>query len=87
MRNFLTRNYLSLLLLLACALFPFALTVITGQPIDEGSPKFWQGMIAQVFILAVYAMSYDLLLGYTGILSFGHAVFFGTGAYTTGILL
>ena len=32
-------------------------------------------------------MSYDLLMGYTGILSFGHAMFFGTGAYATGILL
>jgi branched-chain amino acid transport system permease protein len=32
-------------------------------------------------------MSYDLLMGYTGILSFGHAMFFGTGAYVTGILL
>ena len=44
-------------------------------------------MLTQVFILAVYAMSYDLLMGYTGILSFGHAMFFGAGAYATGILL
>ena len=44
-------------------------------------------MLIQVFILAVYAMSYDLMLGYTGILSFGHAMFFGVGAYATGILL
>lgn len=40
----------------------------------------------QVFIVAVYAMSYDLLLGYTGIVSFGHAMFFGTGAYAVAIL-
>lgn len=40
----------------------------------------------QVFIVAVYAMSYDLLLGYTGIVSFGHAMFFGTGAYSVAIL-
>jgi branched-chain amino acid transport system permease protein len=44
-------------------------------------------MMIQVFILAVYGMSYDLLLGYTGIVSFGHAIFFGTGAYSVGILL
>jgi branched-chain amino acid transport system permease protein len=37
--------------------------------------------------MAVYAMSYDLLLGYTGILSFGHAAFFGTGAYTMALFL
>jgi branched-chain amino acid transport system permease protein len=69
------------------ALFPFAISVLTGESIDSGTPKFWQGMLAQVFILAVYAISYDLLMGYTGILSFGHAMFFGAGGYVVGILL
>lgn len=32
-------------------------------------------MLTQIFILAIFAMSYDLLLGYTGIVSFGHAMF------------
>ena len=32
-------------------------------------------------------MSYDILLGYTGIVSFGHAMFFGMGAYATAIML
>ncbi|MBX0329396.1 branched-chain amino acid ABC transporter permease [Oscillochloris sp. ZM17-4] len=68
-------------------LFPFAMALITGQPVGEGAPKFWQGMLIQVFILAVYAMSYDLLMGYTGILSFGHALFFGTGSYVLGMML
>ena len=40
-----------------------------------------------VFIMAVYAMSYDLLMGYVGILSFGHAAFFGGGAYTMALFL
>ncbi|MDQ3929960.1 MAG: hypothetical protein M3328_12550, partial [Chloroflexota bacterium] len=71
----------------ALAAFPFAVSLLTGEPVESGTPKFWQGMIAQVFILAVYAVSYDMLMGYTGILSFGHAMFFGTGAYATGILL
>ena len=73
--------------LLALVAFPFVLALLTGQPVTTGTPKFWQGMLIQVFILAVYAMSYDLMLGYTGILSFGHAMFFGVGAYATGILL
>ncbi len=68
-------------------LFPFIVALSTGQPVDVGVSKFWQGMLIQVFILAVFAMSYDILMGYTGILSFGHALFFGTGAYTIGILL
>lgn len=41
--------------------------------------------LIQIFIIAVYAMSYDLLLGYTGIVSFGHAMFFGLGAYSVAI--
>ncbi|MCP4710402.1 MAG: branched-chain amino acid ABC transporter permease, partial [Planctomycetes bacterium] len=63
------------------------MSFLTGEPIDDGRPKFWQGLLIQVFILAVYAMSYDILLGYTGMISFGHAMFFGTGAYTCGIML
>jgi len=44
-------------------------------------------LLTQVFIFAMFAMSYDLLLGYTGIVSFGHAMFFGIGAYTIGIFM
>ncbi|WP_053083761.1 branched-chain amino acid ABC transporter permease [Rubeoparvulum massiliense] len=43
-------------------------------------------ILTNVAIMAVFAMSYDLLLGYTGIVSFGHVMFFGMGAYTTSIL-
>ncbi|RBW68343.1 branched-chain amino acid ABC transporter permease [Bacillus taeanensis] len=38
-------------------------------------------LMTQIFIFAVFAMSYDVLLGFTGIVSFGHAMFFGIGAY------
>jgi branched-chain amino acid transport system permease protein len=44
-------------------------------------------LLTQIFIFAIFAMSYDLLLGYTGIVSFGHAMFFGIGAYSTGVIL
>jgi len=54
---------------------------------QSGQAKFWQGMIIQMLILAVFAISYDLLLGYTGIISFGHAMFYGVGGYVVGILL
>ena len=37
-------------------------------------------------ILAIFALSLDLLVGYTGLVSFGHAAFFGIGAYTLGLL-
>jgi branched-chain amino acid transport system permease protein len=40
----------------------------------------------QIAITALFAMSLDLLLGYAGIVSLGHAAFFGLGAYTAGLL-
>ncbi len=43
--------------------------------------------MVEVYIWAVFALSYDILIGYIGILSFGHALFFGTGAYVVGMLL
>jgi branched-chain amino acid transport system permease protein len=41
----------------------------------------------QILIMGVFAMSLNLLIGYTGMVSFGHAAYFGMGAYTLGILL
>ena len=42
-------------------------------------------LIAQVLITGLFALSFDLLVGYAGIPSLGHAAFFGIGAYTAGI--
>jgi branched-chain amino acid transport system permease protein len=41
---------------------------------------------SQILICALFALSLDLILGYAGIVSLGHAAFFGIGAYTAGIL-
>lgn len=43
-------------------------------------------LLNSLFILAVFALSYDLLQGHAGVVSLGHAVFFGTGAYTAALL-
>ena len=47
---------------------------------------YWIGLLTQIVILAILAMSLDLLLGYTGLPSLGHAGFFGAAAYGVGIL-
>ncbi len=44
------------------------------------------GVLTDVLIFGLFAMSLDLLLGYTGLVSFGHAAFFGVGAYVAGIV-
>jgi branched-chain amino acid transport system permease protein len=41
---------------------------------------------SQVMITALFALSLDIVLGYAGIVSLGHAAFFGLGAYTAGLL-
>jgi branched-chain amino acid transport system permease protein len=43
-------------------------------------------LLNEVAILALFALSLDLILGYAGIVSLGHAAFFGAGAYAAGIL-
>ncbi len=43
-------------------------------------------LISQIYIWGLFAMSLDLLLGYRGIASLGHAAFFGLGAYAAGFL-
>jgi branched-chain amino acid transport system permease protein len=40
-----------------------------------------------MLIMALFALSFNLLFGYTGLLSFGHAAYFSIGAYTTGLFL
>lgn len=87
MNQFIRKNLEYLVLLTALAVLPFALALLTGEPLNKGLPLFTQGLMIQVFIFAVFALSYDILMGHTGILSFGHALFFGTGAYTLGILV
>lgn len=44
-------------------------------------------LLTQIVTIGLFALSLDLLVGYGGIASLGHAVFFGLGAYATGILM
>jgi branched-chain amino acid transport system permease protein len=48
--------------------------------------RYLLGLLARVMIFAIAAVSLDLILGYGGLVSFGHAAFVGLGAYTVGIL-
>ena len=43
-------------------------------------------ILTEIAILALFALSLDLILGYAGIVSLGHAAFFGVGAYVAGLL-
>jgi branched-chain amino acid transport system permease protein len=47
----------------------------------------YKSLAAEILIYALGAVSFNLLLGFTGMLSFGHGALFGAGAYTTGLIL
>lgn len=74
-RIFKTNWTVQIIILLILAVMPFiaAKSTIT--------------LLISIFCLGVFAMSYDILLGYTGVISFGHALFFGVGAYSVSIMI
>ena len=47
---------------------------------------YYVGLFARVMIFAIAAVSLDLILGYGGLVSFGHAAYLGIGGYAVGIL-
>ena len=49
--------------------------------------QYHLNMLTEIIIFSLYAVSYNLLLGYAGLLSFGHAMFFGLGAFMTAVAI
>ncbi|MGO9621725.1 MAG: ABC transporter permease [Desulfobaccales bacterium] len=68
---------------LALRLLP--LVVLLVLPLLIG--RYYQYLLTQIFVAGLMAIAFNLLLGTTGLLSFGQAAFFGVGAYTVGLLL
>lgn len=93
MKNFFISHRGSLLTLLLLILLPFIVGLFNGaSPADvfvngNGQSKFIQGLAIEIFILTIYALSFDVIFGITGLLSFGHSMFFAVGAYLTGIAI
>ncbi|AZO40620.1 branched-chain amino acid ABC transporter permease [Mesorhizobium sp. M7D.F.Ca.US.005.01.1.1] len=48
-------------------------------------PEYYHGLLARIMVLAVFAMGYNMLFGYVGLLSLGHAMFFAAGLYGAGL--
>jgi branched-chain amino acid transport system permease protein len=59
------------------------LAVLVVPPFLSG---FVQGVMVKIFVYAIFALSLNLLWGYTGLFSLGHAAYFGVGGYVVGIL-
>ncbi len=50
-------------------------------------PDYHHGNLARIMTLSVFALGYNILFGYTGLLSLGHAMFFAAGMYGTGLAI
>jgi branched-chain amino acid transport system permease protein len=76
------RNWVAgALITVALFLLPFILVRLgrTGE--------YWIWVTTEMVIMALFAMSLNLILGFGGMVSFGHAAFFGVGAYTVALLM
>lgn len=75
-------------LILKTCIFIAALVFLIGLPPVASALEatFYIGLFSRILIYALAAVSLDLILGYGGMVSFGHAAFFGAGAYVVGIL-
>ncbi|WP_319521963.1 branched-chain amino acid ABC transporter permease [uncultured Desulfosarcina sp.] len=63
------------------------LVLFAGIAIPLIFPAYRVLLVTEAIIFSLFAVSFNLLLGYAGLLSFGHAMFFGTSAYITAIVL
>jgi len=72
------KRYLAVVLLALLVLFPLG----AGTVVSE----FYVSLLVRIFVFGVVVLGFDILLGYCGMASFGHAMFFGSGAYVAGIL-
>jgi branched-chain amino acid transport system permease protein len=61
------------------------LLILAGVFMPAILKQYHLNMLTEIIIFALFAVSYNLLLGYAGLLSFGHAAFFGLGAFATAV--
>ena len=64
-----------------------ALAVIALALYPSFAETYYLRLVAKILVLAIFAMSLDLLVGYAGLVSLGHAAFFGVSAYVTAVFI
>lgn len=68
-------------------MFIFILMILIAIILPLIVKEFWIHIFSEILIHALFALSFNLIFGYMGQLSFGHAAYYGIGAYTTGLLM
>lgn len=95
-RRTLADNWIYVLLLVFLIAFPHIVGALTNSSpygvergsrvIMRGESAYWMAVFIEIFALTILVMSYNLMFGFTGVISFGHALFFGIGGYVTGMI-
>jgi len=67
-------------------IWPLAVAVIALAAFPHVGGRFYVDLVLTTMILAIFALSLELLVGHVGLVSFGHAAFFGVAAYATALL-
>lgn len=96
-QRFLRENGFYILIVIFLLLLPHLIGWVTGEGpfgvvrrgrfFNGGQSINTMGIMIEVFALSILVMSYNLMFGFTGVISFGHALFFGLGGYLLGIIL
>jgi branched-chain amino acid transport system permease protein len=66
--------------------WPLLVLLVLAVMFPSFGEKYYVDLVMKIMILSVFALSLELLVGQTGLVSFGHAAFFGIGAYVAALL-
>ena len=66
--------------------WPLLVLLVLAVAFPFFGEKYYVDLVMKIMILSVFALSLELLVGQTGLVSFGHAAFFGIGAYVAALL-
>lgn len=77
-----TLHWLLLILVVLLALYP-----VYAEPLLGDQARFFLQKLTTMMILAVFAMSLDLIVGFTGLVSLGHALYFGLSGYVLALVV
>lgn len=96
LRRIFRENWFYILVAVFLLLMPYLVGWLTGSSpfgvprgervIMRGESPYWMAVFIEIFALSVLVMSYNIMFGFTGVISFGHALFFGLGGYIVGMM-
>ncbi len=96
-QTWLKSNGLYTLFLILLIMLPHIIGWLTGSSpfgtprgtrmIMSGSSAYWMSILIDLFSVGILVMSYNLMFGFTGVVSFGHALFFGLGGYVGAMVM